>query len=78
MIELYDAAGKKYNLAGGEGSTIDLQDEQGNIIHVPAGELCKRYSGYPPEVQEAARKLIDMVASGKITWDEIRKIKEAL
>jgi hypothetical protein len=78
MIELYDAAGKKYQVTGGEGSTIHLQDEQGNIIPVPAGELCKQYSGYPPEVHDAARKLTDMVRSGDITWDDIRKIKEAL
>lgn len=78
MKKLYDASGKIYYLVGGEGSTMHLKDGQGNIIHVPASELCKRFSGYPPEVHEAAEKLFEMVRSGEITWDEIRKIKESL
>lgn len=78
MIELYDATGKKFHLLGGEDSTIHLQDEQGNIIQVPAGELTEQYSQYPPEVHEAAKKLFEMIRSGETTWDEIRKIKKAL
>lgn len=77
MIEVWDKDGNKFYLAGGEGSTIHLQDEQGVIHEVPAGKLTEQYTGCPPDVREALERLWKMIQDGDITMDEIRKLRDS-
>lgn len=78
MIEVYDHRGCKFEIIGGCNNVLYLKDVNGAIHDVTAEELCKEYTGQSPEVTDAFKQLTDMLKSGKITMEEIRKLKEAL
>lgn len=74
-LTLYDKKGTKYIVVRGtEEGTIILKSEF-EIKGVPSSKL-SNYSMYPPEVHQAMEGLCELLKSGEITMEDIRRMKK--
>lgn len=73
-MKLYDKDGKEYTIDGSTESGIILKGKD-ELKSVPISQL-SNYSIYPPKVQRAIQEICDMLKSGKITVDDLRRMRD--
>ena len=73
----YDSEGNEYTITGGKDDILFLKGTNGEEKKIHYNDL-HQFTPYPPDVMEAATKVVEMLRSGELTIDELRTMMEAL
>jgi len=73
-MRVWDSEGNEFTIQGGHGNSITLKG-QGGEKEIAASDL-KFYRGYPPDVWDAMEKILQMVKEGKITQNDLERLKK--